>query len=265
MKARDVFREDSRKPNTFTFDMQKTQPLPHLQTNKVFYLRRLWLYNFGVHHTAFRQGYIYSWTEGTAKRGSNEVGSCLKKFITENCQGYDEIILWSDSFGGQNRNFNIVAFLLSLVNNDNFSLHKITHRFMWSGHSYLPNHSDFSHIEKRKKAAVAITNPGQFLDLMKNAKKTKPFHVCGMKKEDFVDVSKLAGNFTKPRVNENNEPIKIMRIHEMIYTKGNNGYVYRDTFLDDDLRTVIIHSSRNDKASFDRLPRLYPLGTPDIL
>ena len=133
---------------------------------------------------------------------------------------------------------------------------------MWSGHSYLPNDSDFSHIEKRKKAAVAITYPGQYLDLMKNAKKTKPFHVCGMKKEDFVDVSKLAGNFTKPRVNENNKPIKIMRKHEMIYTKGDNGCVYRDTFLDDDLQTVIIHSSRNDKPFLIAFPDCILLELP---
>ena len=54
--------------------------------------------------------------EGTAKRGSNEVGSCLLNFISQHCQEWKEIILWSDACEVQNRNGNIVALLLSLVN-----------------------------------------------------------------------------------------------------------------------------------------------------
>lgn len=32
-----------------TFDMQKTLPLPSIQTNIIFYKRQIWLYNLGVH------------------------------------------------------------------------------------------------------------------------------------------------------------------------------------------------------------------------
>ena len=58
-KAREVFREDCSKNCTLTFDMQKTQPLPYLQTNKVFYLRQLWLYNLRIHYTAEKQGCMF--------------------------------------------------------------------------------------------------------------------------------------------------------------------------------------------------------------
>ena len=51
-------------------------------------------------------------------------------------------------------------------------------------------------------------------------------------------------------------------MHEIIYTKGNNGHVYGDLFLDDDWRTVINHFSPNDNAIFDRLHTVYALGTP---
>ena len=53
--------------------------------------------------------------EGTAKRGSNEVGSCLLKFLTHHCHEWNEI-LWSDTCEGQNRNGNIIVILMFLVN-----------------------------------------------------------------------------------------------------------------------------------------------------
>ena len=32
-----------------TIDLQQTMPLPKITTNKVFYLRQMWFYNFGIH------------------------------------------------------------------------------------------------------------------------------------------------------------------------------------------------------------------------
>ena len=98
-KTREVFGKDCSKNCTLTFDMRKTQPLPHLQTNKVFYLRQLWFYNLGIHHTAEKQGYMFCWVEGAAKRGSREIGSRLLKFVQQNCSTWDELVLWSDSCG----------------------------------------------------------------------------------------------------------------------------------------------------------------------
>ena len=146
--ARNLFKEDAQKPYTVSFDMEKTQPLPHIETNKVFYLRQLWLYNEGFNHTSTNTGYMYVWTENVAKRGSIEVGSCLLQFVRNVANDWPELVLWSDSCGGQNRNLNMVALMIALVNSNN-SIKKITHRFLWSGHSYLPNDSDFSHKEEK--------------------------------------------------------------------------------------------------------------------
>ena len=53
---------------------------------------------------------------------------------------------------GQNRNWNIMCILMSIVKDDSLQLKKISRRFMWSGHPYLPSDDcDFSHIEKRMK------------------------------------------------------------------------------------------------------------------
>ena len=76
-RARSLFK-DLQMPHIITFDMQKTLPLPHLHTNRVFYLCQLWMYNLRIN----------LWEEGTAKRGSCEVGSCLLKFILKHCKNW---------------------------------------------------------------------------------------------------------------------------------------------------------------------------------
>ena len=152
------FKEDCSKPHTVSFDMEKTLPLPYIQTNKVFYLLQLWLYNEGFNHTVDNQAYMYCWTEGTAKRGSIEVISCMLKFVRSVASTWPKLVLWCDTCGGQNCNFNInmTAFLITLVNESNLSINKVTHRYLWSEHSFLPNDTDFSHIEKKKKDAMGI-------------------------------------------------------------------------------------------------------------
>ena len=92
-----------------TFDLQKTLPLPRLATNIIFYKRQLWVYNLGVHSAKRNQGNCMIWVEGEAGRGAQEVGSCLYKYIINNVgAGIEELRLWSDSCGGQNRNIKLV-------------------------------------------------------------------------------------------------------------------------------------------------------------
>ena len=63
------------------FDLQKTVPTQQLPTNKVYYMRQLWMYNLDI--CACKSGicHMYKWHETTASRGSQEVASCLLKFI----------------------------------------------------------------------------------------------------------------------------------------------------------------------------------------
>ncbi|KAJ8868073.1 hypothetical protein PR048_031882 [Dryococelus australis] len=63
-------------------DSQKTLPTTRLSTNKVYYLRQLWTYNCGIHNIVTGKTHMFMWDESTAKRGSQEVGSCLVKYAS---------------------------------------------------------------------------------------------------------------------------------------------------------------------------------------
>ena len=77
---------------------------------------------------------------------------------------------------------------------------KITHRLTCSGNSHLPNDGDVSHIEKRQKAAVAITSPQLYIHFMKPARKSKLYHAYQVEEKDILDISKLAENYSNPKM-----------------------------------------------------------------
>jgi len=50
-----------------TYDFQQNVQTPNLQHNGMFYKRKLWSYNFGIHDCVANQGYMFMWDETKAK------------------------------------------------------------------------------------------------------------------------------------------------------------------------------------------------------
>ena len=100
---------------TLCFDFQQNLPVPVLPVGEIFYARQLWLYNFGIHSAGNNKGTMYCWDETVAKRGSNEVTSCLLHYFNNFLP--DEVktlFLYSDGCGGQNKNYTVIHFLFPL-------------------------------------------------------------------------------------------------------------------------------------------------------
>ena len=119
---------------------------------------------------------MYIWTEITASRGSREIASCLYTFIHEHIsvdEPIETLRAWSDSCGGQNRNF-IVTYLFLHILDEYPKIKSIVHKFPISGHSFLPNDRDFGDVEKAKKKKDAIYTVNQYETVMKSSKKQTP-------------------------------------------------------------------------------------------
>ena len=91
---------------------------------------------------------MYCWPEVVAKRGSDEVISCLDHFLSQVPASVTTLSLHSDGHPGQNKNSNVMHYLFTLVSTGRFS--KITHIFPVRGHSFLPNDRDFGRTEMKK-------------------------------------------------------------------------------------------------------------------
>lgn len=192
-----------------TFDMQQTLPTPLLTVGEAFYLRKAWTYNLGVHNCGDGQATMYMWTEDIAKRGSEEVASCLLKHLTSRpTTGQEDLIIYTDNCGGQNKNWLLMLLWIQLVREKKYKT--IEHRFLVSGHTYLPSDRDFAIIEKHKKLLRQVYCPQQWYEAVSKSKRVNPFRVVKMKQEDFLSFQNIP--YSKKNVTDDKEPIKFSQI-----------------------------------------------------
>lgn len=69
------------------FDYQKNLPVPVTNIADEYYLRQLWIHNFGIHCLNTRKSTISMYAEHFAQKGPNVVISCLEDFINRNKTG----------------------------------------------------------------------------------------------------------------------------------------------------------------------------------
>ena len=98
---------------------------------------------------------MYTFIEGSIKKEGNTVCNLLLYAIEEELKlrCYDKIYLFSDSCGGQNKNYLVLKFLSLL--STHFQL-EIQHLFPVRGHSYCQCDRNFGTYRKLKKAAKLL-------------------------------------------------------------------------------------------------------------
>lgn len=249
-----------------TFDMQKTLPMPKIPTGIIFYKRQLWLYNMGIYSAKTNLSECFVWIEGMAGKGAQEVGSCLLKYFSEHIsEDIEELILWSDSCGGQNRNIKIVLILKAFLHSHP-TLKKITQKFLIPGHSYLPNDRDFSHIETALKKYPRLYTPADYMQVIKDCKKKNPLAVNLMQKSDFLGTSKVEKMIINRKRGINKECINWLQTRE-IYLKRDspNSIYFKEDFLGDSVEVNIGRAPVRGRPAVilpEHLVPLWPSGKP---
>ena len=88
-----------------SFDLQKVLNAPQADISSFYYKRKISIYNFSIFDLVSKEAECFLWNETTAKRGANEISSCLYKYIVnKNRQGITDFRFCSDNCGGLNRN-----------------------------------------------------------------------------------------------------------------------------------------------------------------
>lgn len=130
------------------FDLEKVLQTPQSEVSSFYYKRKLLTYNFTI-YTGTKEGYCFMWDESIGKRGSNEISTCILKFIKiMKERGIKEFSFYSDNCAGQNRN----RFIYSMWEYAAYTIKvNIVHTFLEKGHTQNEGDSMHATIECAKK------------------------------------------------------------------------------------------------------------------
>lgn len=223
------------------------------------------LHNLGIHSGSSGKGYFYVWVEYESGRGTQEVGSCLKRYIEDYLKtGTTHLILWADSCGGQNRSIKLVLMLKYILQRHS-TLKKITLRFLQPGHTYLPNDSEFGDVECALKTHNRLYTADDYIEVMESCRRKSKFTVTRMTKEDFFSISPIQDSITNRKTDINKQKISWLSTCEICIRKEEPGKIYMNENLADP-EPKIIDISKGTKARKTNidfqtdLPVLYPGG-----
>ena len=209
---------DSHSLTVITFDLQKTLPTPHLQTNEAYHCRQLYVYNLGIHSSPDNIGLMNLWSENEGKRGS-----CLHRYFRSlDHTIMHDVITFSDCCGGQNRSYPMARFMVYAVKCIPH-INTIQMKFMQSGHSYLPNDTDFGHVAQKLKRD--IYTPAQWEGLIKRSGSNVKTQQMAEHLYTWEDFDTVLINRAK---NNDKQLVGWMKIHWMIFEKGSLDMRYKN-------------------------------------
>ena len=122
-----------------------------------------------------------------AKRGANEVGSCLCSLLNQICKSPGQnVTLFADNCPGQNRN----RYLFKMLSVAALTIGNITSIeliLLEKGHTQNENDSVHSRLENAKKGRT-VYHPGQWLTMAEMACKSRPYFVKYLNQDIFMDL-----------------------------------------------------------------------------
>lgn len=177
--------------NIFTVDMQSVLLCPMLKASSIYYKKKLVVHNYTIYNLKTNDGFCFLWHEGEGGVTSNEFATILYDFI-ENKSGIksgEEIIIFSDGCGYQNRNVTLTNALLHLCKKKKIT---IIQKYLVPGHTQMECDSMHSTIE-RKLRNQDIYTPAGYLSACKLARRhPKPYSVEYLRHTYFKNYSKLS-------------------------------------------------------------------------
>uniref|UniRef100_A0A6P7FQN7 Uncharacterized protein LOC114331655 n=1 Tax=Diabrotica virgifera virgifera TaxID=50390 RepID=A0A6P7FQN7_DIAVI len=105
--------------------------------------------------------------------------------------------------------------LKSILHGTRTNLESITVKYLCSGHSFLPNDTDFSDIESALKRQQRLYTPNDYIEVMRSCRKQRPLVVTQMHVEDFLGVINIEKKIANRKVTEDKEKINWLKIRSI--------------------------------------------------
>lgn len=190
------------------------------------------------------------------------MGSCLKKKIETIRAPVKTLLLWSDSCGGQNRSIKLVLMMIHILQNHP-SLETISLRFLLSGHSFLPNDSEFADAERYLKEIRSLYTIEDYTDGMAKCRTKNPFIIERMCTDEFFSVKRLENAITNRKVDIKKIKISWLDTHEIYIEKSKPFIINMRSSTNGEFQSVNIEQrGPPTELKTINLEKLWPEGRP---
>ena len=220
-----------------TFDLQSVLQVPATDVSPLYYSRKLCMFNLTIYDMKPpNNGYCYCWMETDGKRGSNEVGTCLYRWLSSLPTTVEEAVLYSDTCGGQNRNQFTAALLLYVVQKTHLSV--IHQKFLERGHTSMEVDSMHAAIECAKKF-TPVYSALDWHCVFRAARRHHPYEVVPLHFSDFYDLKQLhRALFRNCGRCDDGSKLQWMKIKCLKFVKADQGVIHYRYSHDGDYKTI---------------------------
>ena len=232
---------------SFNFDKQAILETPKLLEKPVFYKRKLHTYNETFYDVSTKGGYCYLWHESEGKRGANEVATITYNHIKNIYTEAEEISMFTDTCGGENRNIMMSTMCTHIVQ-ELPNLKIVNHKYFEPGHSCME--ADYMHSCIKKRASKSeIQTPYDWDNVCRLARYSNPYKVQRLSHGDFQDWSAYAQSrgWTNFKTNTNKEKVHWLKIRMIQYEKSSPDMMkYKYSFSPvEEYKTIILIGRRS--------------------
>ena len=263
-KANDKLRaSENENFRSITFDLQFVLQVPSSEASLMYYKRKLCLYNLTIYEQAKpNNAYCNMWSEVDGNRGSDEIGTCLLKYLTNLPENIEEVSMFSDTCSGQYRNQNVATILLHAVKSIEH-LRVIEQKVLEKGHSYMECDSMHAAIENVKKNRPVFSIDG-WQQIFEMARRHNTYKVNKLHYDDFLDCKFLSEMMIKNRTkDEDGSLVNWLKIKVLRYKKARSGIIQYKYHYGDQFKSINVVRRGRSVGITDPIPRpCYSLQLP---
>lgn len=192
-------------------EMQRPLEVPLLSLDESFDIRNVWVSNLCIFDELKQNANMYVWDEIAAKRGPEEIASCLFEHIAAISKPIKKIIVYS-SGSSSYRNTKMILFLVKILK-ERKDLQTIEQRFFFPGHETNDCTRCFDKIEKKIKTTERLFAPSEYISLISEVQRLK-FTVVKMSNRDFFAIQFM------PKSTESENQLDWTDVKSVIYDRG---------------------------------------------